>query len=271
MPELPEVEFAARHLKRWLTGKRIERAEVDPTRIVRPASPRAVQKALTGRTLQHLQRRAKYLLLTFDHDLGVLSHLGMTGKWVRRPAGEPVRFSRLRLHLADGKVVHYADARLFGAFQVLAASRLLEVPAVARLGPDPLADGLDAKSLGAQLARTSRPVKVALMDQALLAGIGNIQAAEALYRAKLHPSRPAKSLRPAELSRLARAIHQSIAHTLASQGEADGEIEYVEQGGENPFLVYDRRGEHCRTCKAAFAWFTQAGRTTYYCPGCQRP
>jgi formamidopyrimidine-DNA glycosylase len=269
MPELPEVEFAGRHLKKWLTGRRIVKVEVDATRIVRPATPRSVQKALTGRTLQHLERRAKYLLLTFDEDVGVMSHLGMTGKWVRRTHGESERFSRLRLHLSQGDVVHYADVRLFGAFKVLAATKLHDIPAVAALGPDPLTDGLDGKTLGARLARTSRPVKVALMDQSLLAGIGNIQAAEALYRAKLNPKRPARSLDRAELNRLAKAIHATIAHTLASQGEADGTITYVEQGGENPFLVYDRLGERCRRCKTEFTRFTQSGRTTYSCPGCQ--
>lgn len=270
MPELPEVEFAARHLKKWLHGRRIVRAEADKTRVIRPSSPAAVAKALAGRKFVKLERRAKYMLLTFDGDVGVLAHLGMTGKWVRRADGEPERFSRLRLHLDDGHVLHYADARLFGAFRVMSADALEKVPAVAALGPDPVNDGLDGASLGARLAKTARPVKVALMDQALLSGIGNIHAAEALYRAKIDPRRKAKELSKPELNALAKGIHATIAHALDNQGEADGEITYIEQGGENIFLVYDRAGETCRRCKSTIAKFTQAGRTTYWCPGCQK-
>jgi formamidopyrimidine-DNA glycosylase len=272
MPELPEVEFASRHLRRWLLGKRIERVEADRTRIVRPHRPEQIAQALTGRTLQGIDRRAKYILLSFDEGQGALSHLGMTGKWVLRKEGQPERFSRLRLHLRGGGVVHYADPRMFGQFQLVPQSELRAFPAVAALGPDPLGDGLDAKLLGERLARTSREVKVALMDQKLLSGLGNIHAAEALYRAKIDPKKRANALSKEQLSRLAKAIHATIAHALKAEDEqaSDGEITYVEEGGPNPFLVYGRKGERCPRCKGTIASFTQAGRTTYWCPGCQK-
>ena len=272
MPELPEVEFAARHLRRWLLGKRIVRVEADKTRIVRPNRPEQVADALTGRTLRGLERRAKYILMTFDASQGAVSHLGMTGKWVLRREGEPERFSRLRLHLAGGKVVHYADPRMFGQVQLVPATALHAFKPIAALGPDPLADGLDAKVLGERLARTQREVKVALMDQKLLSGLGNIHAAEALYRAKIDPRAKANALSRPQLAALAKGIHATIAHALkAEDAEAeDGEITYVEEGGPNPFLVYGRKGERCRRCKGTIASFTQAGRTTYWCPGCQK-
>ena len=113
MPELPEVEFAARHLKRWLVGHRIAKVEVEPTRIIRPAKPAEVVRALSGRMLEHVDRRAKYLLLRFDHGQGAMSHLGMTGKWVRRPEGERVRFSRLRLFLRQLLLLQLFLPRLF--------------------------------------------------------------------------------------------------------------------------------------------------------------
>lgn len=270
MPELPEVEFAARHLRKWLSGRRIARVEAEDTRIVRPSKPAQLQ-ALAGHKLESLERRAKYMLLTFDGGLGALSHLGMTGKWVRRKEGDPERFSRLRLFLDDHAVLHYVDMRLFGAFRLMDAEQLHKEPSVAALGPDPLEDGIDAKLLGERLARTKRPLKIALMDQTVIAGLGNIHAAEALYRAKLNPKRAANKLKPEELQRLLKGIYATINHALkAEEDPGDGEIVYVEEGGKNPFLVYDRLGQKCRRCKTPIAKFTQGGRTTYWCPTCQK-
>ena len=272
MPELPEVEFAARQLRRWLVGKRMASAEVEPTRIVRPAKPAPMAEALGGRTVRGVERRAKYLLLTFDGGLGAISHLGMTGKWILRREGQAERWSRVRLHLAGGKVVHYIDPRMFGTFKLGDAAALRTHAPFAALGRDPLVDGLDAEQLGEILRRTARPVKIALMDQALIGGLGNIHAAEALYRARIHPARPAKSLTPAELEALAQGIHDTIQHALSAEdAEAEhGEITYVEEGGPNPFLVYDRKGERCSRRNGTIESFVQGGRTTYFCPVCQK-
>ena len=271
MPELPEVEFAARQLRRWLVGRRVEEAEVDPTRITRPQPPGDVARAIAGHTLRDVQRRAKYLLLTFDHGVGVLSHLGMTGKWVIRGRGEPVRFSRARLFLPGGQVVHLCDSRMFGQLRAMPAEALRQVPVIKGLGPDPLEDGLTSKELGERLRRTARPVKLALMDQTVIAGLGNIHAAEALYRAKIHPARAARSLTAKEVAALRAGIFASIRHALAAEAQSRaGEITYVEEGGPNPFRVYDRKGEVCRRCGAEIDAFTQGGRTTYFCPGCQK-
>jgi formamidopyrimidine-DNA glycosylase len=266
MPELPEVEFARRALKRWFRGRRLVRAEAEPgVRTFREAEP-AVFEALSGR-LTRADRRGKYLLLGFSNGLGCLAHLGMTGKFLRRRAGEPVRWSRARFLLDSGYVIHFQDPRLFGRIEPAPVELLPGLPAWKKLGVDPLEDGLTAAHLKSALGSTRQPLKVALMDQHRLAGLGNIHAAEALFRARLHPKRTPASLTPAEWRALARAIHATIAFALRVEGDAD-DIEYVEEpGAPNPFLVYGQA--RCRRCRGPVKTFTQAGRTTHFCPTCQ--
>ena len=183
--------------------------------------------------------------------MGLWSHLGMTGKWQRSPAGAPApRFSHARLVLDDGSVLHYCDMRRFGRLQLVAGARFADVPRLAALGPDPLRDGVDATELHARFARLRQPVKVALLDQGLLAGVGNIQASEACFRARLDPRRAAASLTRAEVGRLSRAILASITYTLARFAKdgadaGDGAIVYVEEDrASNPFKVYGRAGSY---------------------------
>jgi formamidopyrimidine-DNA glycosylase len=268
VPELPEVEFARRSLERWLGGRTVQRVEAPPSRVFRGGDPAAFAAALAGRRLRGIERRGKYLLLSFDRDVGVLAHLGMTGKWVRRRAAEPdPGHPRARLLLARGGRVVYDDPRMFGRLVLAPAGRLRERSEVAALGPDPLADGLDPADLAARLARTSRNVKVALMDQAVVAGIGNIQASEALFRARIDPRRLARELSRREVRALVRAIEASIAFTLEAQ--ANEEIAYVDEGGPNPFLVYARANAACPRCRHPLERIVQGGRSTYFCPRCQ--
>jgi formamidopyrimidine-DNA glycosylase len=282
MPELPEVEVAARNLRRWGAGKRVSATAADPraARIFRPATVRALGR-LRGLRLDEVRRVGKNLLLTFSaaragEPLGVWSHLGMTGKWVRRRAGDPPPASRrLSLALDDGGRLDYVDMRMFGRFRLVPGARFAEVPDLAALGPDALTDGVDPRRLGQRLARVALPIKVALLDQTVLAGVGNIQASESLFRAKIDPRRPARSLSPAELKRLAKGVRDSIAFTLKSFAKtgADGgdeDIAYVEENAPNPFLVYGRAGEPCPGCKRGkIVRIVQAQRATFYCPDCQ--
>ncbi len=275
MPELPEVEFAARCLRRWARGRRVEAVELDPgaRRIVRPSTPAAFARALRGAGVEDVRRIGKHLLVTLERGgapLGLLSHLGMTGKWLRTgAAAAPPRHSRARLRLDDGRVLHYQDLRLFGRLRLVPGARFEDVPELAALGPDPLAEGIDVGRLVAALARTRLPVKVKLLDQRLLPGVGNIHAGEACFRARIDPRRPARSLSPAEVKRLAGGILASFHLTLdAEQGPG---ITYVEEGGANPFLVYARAGEPCPRCgRETLRRVVQAGRSTFLCPRCQR-
>jgi formamidopyrimidine-DNA glycosylase len=267
MPELPEVEIARRNLLRWFDGRRVIRAEADRrARTFRGADPALFEK-IEGR-LEDASRHGKYLLLAFESGRGALAHLGMTGKFVRRPEGHPEPYSRARFHLDDGQVIHYRDPRLFGRIEPVASSDLRQLPVVRALGIDPMVDGLTARSLARAVGGSKQDLKVALMDQSRIAGLGNIHAAEALFRARLHPARKPATLRADEWRRLARAIRATLRFALES--EESEEIEYVEEpGSANPFKIYGRAGERCPRCGTKVQSFTQGGRTTHFCPRCQ--
>ncbi|ATB28183.1 Fpg/Nei family DNA glycosylase [Melittangium boletus] len=265
MPELPEVEIARRNLVRWFKGHRVVESEADDTRVFRGARWKDFN-ALRGRLLS-LERRGKYLLFTFEADRGLLAHLGMTGRFVRRPPGETVLYSRARFHLGSGEVIHFADARLLGRMEPCSASGLSELAPVKALGRDPLVDGLSPTELQEAVGDSRQALKVALMDQGRIAGLGNIHAAEALYRARLHPARAPGSLTPAEWKRLATAVHAALEFGLEEQrGE---EPRYLKEGAHNGFLIYGRAGEACARCGTTVESLSQGGRTTHFCPACQ--
>lgn len=265
MPELPVVEITRRNLERWFRGHQVVLMEADKTRIFRGASRSAFER-IRGR-LRDASRKGKYLLLTFENE-GLLAHMGMTGKFVRRPAETSEPYSRARLFLEDGDVIHYRDPRLFGRLQPVEPARLWELEPIRNLGPDPLNDGLTSKQLQAAVGSSQQAIKVALMNQKRIAGLGNIMACEALFLARIHPARKPRSLSPKQWKALAKAILAAIDFDIRQ--ESNDEIHYVEESGaENPFLVYGRAGEPCPKSNGRIATFVQGGRTTYYCPKCQ--
>ena len=277
MPELPEVEIAARNLRAWTKGRAVDAVEVDrgARYVFRPAGPAAFARAVTGARFRSIRRIGKNLLVSLEKDrapLGLLAHLGMTGKWLLRDvaADRAPRFSRARFRLDDGSVLHYCDMRLFGRLRVVPGGRFEDVPEIAALGPDPIEAGIDPDRLHASLARSRLPVKVRILDQRLLPGVGNIQASEALFRARIDPRRRSESLSRREAGAIADAVLASVRESIAR--EEGPEITYVEEpGSENPFLVYGREGERCPRCRrAAIARVVQAQRSTYFCPRCQR-
>lgn len=263
MPELPEVEMARRRLVRWLEGREVIEVQLDDTRIT-PPEGRAALTRVRG-ALRDSLRRGKQLWLGFDHG-AIASHLGMTGKWVRREGAGEVRFSRARLVLDDGSVLHYTDPRLFGRLEPL--SRQEAEAKFSALGLDPLSDAVTGASLRGALGKGRRAIKVALMDQARIAGLGNIHAAEALFRAGIHPERSVSEVSDAELERLVRGIAETLDFGLEEQqGEEPAYLE--EPGSDNPFQVYGRAGAPCRRCGTTIESIRQAQRTTCYCPQCQ--
>ena len=286
MPELPEVEHAVGSLRRFLAGAVVERAEAEPTRVFRGTDRGAFERDLAGTRLARVDRYGKYLTLVFcpasaargrsgpKGEVGLLSHLGMSGKWVFRRPGEPApSHSRARIHLRGGGVIHYHDPRLFGRIAVMPAAELGELPELQELGPDALRDGVSIDHLAAACARSSRPVKVVLMDQAVIAGLGNIYATDVLFRARVHPARSARELSRPEVRALARAIKVTIARALAlTAGDEDQEIDYLSEspGDEARFLIYGRAGEPCSRCRTIVEKLELGGRTSAYCPGCQQ-
>lgn len=271
MPELPEVEFARRLLERRLVGGRIVDVVVSDARVLEDGTA-GFARAVRGASFVEAARRGKWLRLTLDVAKPrrfVFSHLGMTGKWVHvAHDAEPPRFERLRL-VVEGprslrRALVYADMRIFGGLRLTADAEA----AFRQLGPDPLVDGLDAPTLARALEGTRRSIKEALLDQARLAGIGNIHAQEALFRARIDPRRAASTLDKRELSRLARGILGTIDDALrAVPGET---ITYVEErGAENPFAIYGRGGAPCPRCRSPLARIVQGGRSTVFCGRCQ--
>jgi formamidopyrimidine-DNA glycosylase len=285
MPELPEVEFARRVLDLWTKGRTITRVRIADARVlddgVKPAS---IVRTLTGRPIAAVTRRGKWLRFELGEAASgststktkqaplVFSHLGMTGRWQVTTVDAPeLRFEKVRLDLARGteaSSLRYTDPRLFGRFAVVAE----DLPAWKALGPDPLIDGIDAVVLAKQLARRKKAtIKETLLDQTVLAGIGNIQAQEALFRAKVHPERMASELSLREVRVLGVALLETIHATLALTPEGETKIVYVEDAGAtNPFAIYGREGEPCPRCKKALVKIVQGGRGTIFCAHCQR-
>lgn len=272
MPELPEVELARENLADWLSGQRIRDLSAPDARIRRGQPEAALREAAADRIVTEVRRRAKFLLLALgDSPAVLLSHLGMTGRWVRRAPGDPdPPAARAALRLEGGVRLVFADRRRFGSFSLLGPE---DEARLAELGPEPLGAGFTARVLGGLLGASSRPVKVLLMDQRRLAGIGNIQATESLWRSGVHPARPAKSLGPREVRRLHRTLRETLRRTLE---EARGtEIRYVSDGAgrasaRQRFSVYQHEGDTCRRCRRGrIRRLLLGGRSSFFCPRCQ--
>jgi formamidopyrimidine-DNA glycosylase len=269
VPELPEVEFARSCLSRWLGGRTLRRVDADRTRVIRGASQQTLA-ALARHRVTRVERRGKWLLWHLAPDLGLLAHLGMTGKFeLARRGAPPVRWSRVRFERPDGAVVHYRDPRQFGHIRVAPLSVLLDSEPLKSLGPDAKDHLPNAQALGARMSKSRRQVKEVLMDQTVLAGLGNIQATEILFLARVHPARRAASLTQVEIGRIRAAIAKSLARTLAMN--SGDKITYVEESKrvENPFLVYGKAKSPCPRCHTPLRKMTIGGRTSAFCPKCQ--
>jgi formamidopyrimidine-DNA glycosylase len=266
MPELPEVEIARENLEKWLVGRRIARARVADARMRGGQSRRRVEEALEGASVRGVSRRGKFLLF----DLGakrdkIVAHLGMTGRFVQQSLAEALPpFARATLDLGRAGRVVYCDARRFGQFRLLDRSEELRIEA---LGIEPLGPEFTPKNLLGITSASSSPIKILLMDQRRIAGVGNIQAAEALFVARIHPGRKSRSLEAAEVSRLVRSLRRTLLREI--ERYRSGSDAYFYEGGEADFNVYAREGEPCPRCRSPIARFTQGGRSTYFCPRCQ--
>lgn len=264
MPELPEVEVGARNLRRWMRGT-ITNVVVPKSRIVRGQTPTRIVSALEGRRVTRIDRRGKWIRILFDDDTRAFSHFGMSGRWVKRSTKDPLeRSERLRIDL-DKRSLRYVDPRMFGRF-VTARDDIKEW---STLGPDPLVDDIDGETLARLIEGRRRTIKEVLMDQVVIAGIGNIQATEALFKARIDPRSRADRLTAADTRLIARAIRWSIDRTLAL--EEGPEITYVEDAdAPNPFIVYGHGGEPCPRCKRKLMRVVLGRRTTAFCRSCQR-
>jgi formamidopyrimidine-DNA glycosylase len=281
MPELPEVETLARDLRKAVAGRAITGAWVSPDapRLVQDMPVDAFCAGLRGRRIEGTARRGKFLLIELDRGLCWIVHRRMSGNFLHRRQGAPDEpFLRARFRLDDGAELRFIDLRKFGTMWLVDDP----APVLAGLGPEPLDASFTDETLAAILAKRSSPVKAVLLDQAAIAGIGNLYADEALHYARIHPLRSANKLKPDEISRLrdgiVRALEQGLRNLGTSMGHEAGEEislrDHVnlsgEPGANQEYVVaYGREGEPCRTCGSAIERLKIGNRSAHYCPSCQ--
>lgn len=270
MPELPEVEYLARQLREALIGSRIMRVEVFWPRAVSGITPEELIARLAGRRVLAVGRRAKYLVLTLDNGESLVIHRRMSGNLRLARADETVPYTRVLFTLSNGRRLAFTDPRKFGRVTVVAPE---ELPALfGRLGPEPLDAEFTPDVLAERLARRQRSIKTSLLDQSVVAGLGNIYADEALFRARIHPLRLAASLTPDEIVALHVGIQQTLQSGIEHGGTTFGRHRdlYDEPGSNLEHIeVYRRTGQPCPRCGAAIVRIRIAQRSAHFCPHCQ--
>jgi formamidopyrimidine-DNA glycosylase len=275
MPELPEVETVRRGLALKMTGRHIVKAELRREDLRRPFPP-MLARTLTGSKIGKLTRRGKYILIELDENGTLLLHLGMSGRITAGPPDAPhAPHDHVVLTLDDGTVVRFNDARRFGLLDYVRRGEEAAHPLLAGMGPEPLEPGFDGKYLGQKLAGKMTPIKAALLDQKIVAGLGNIYVCEALYRAGLSPRRLAATVTGSRADKLAKSIRATLTDAIEAGGsslrdyvQADGELGYF----QHQWAVYGHEGEPCPgcTCKEGVHRIVQSGRSTFFCAKKQR-
>jgi formamidopyrimidine-DNA glycosylase len=270
VPELPEVETIVRDLARLLPGARIRRVEVARPDLIDGDTPDGFAAAVTGKTIRSVERRAKNIVM----DLGdgrLLVNLGMTGRLlVARAEDEEPTHLGVRLHLDRGRELRYHDVRRFGRLWTMTEAEWRAWDG--ELGVEPLSDGFSTEWLVEKARRSKVAIKVWLMDQARVVGVGNIYASEALFRAGVDPRRPANTLDAGELGRVRDGVRQVLQEAIDHRGTTF--LDYRDARGEegafaSRLKVYDREGQPCPGCKGHIERIVQAGRSTFFCPSCQ--
>jgi formamidopyrimidine-DNA glycosylase len=271
MPELPEVETIRRQLAPALEGRTITAAEIFDPRWTRPEPPELVQEGLTGRRIEHLSRAGKYLVWELSGDLYLLVHLRMTGTLLLNPIAEPVH-TRVRFELDGEERLIYVDPRRFGTGHLLPGAAARDAYLGERIGIEPLTPEFTLAHLRAMARGRTAPVKSFVLDQRRIAGVGNIYADEALFRARIHPLRPAGSLARAQLAALREGIEESLLAGIESKGATIDDFRHVDGAHgsfQDRFLVHRREGLPCPNCGRAIRKLVVGGRGTYVCERCQ--
>ena len=282
MPELPEVEILVRHLDPVLRGKRVRAVCVLRPRVIRPSSAAKLQASLRGAKFTAVRRRGKYLVFELSRSrnqpVQLLGHLGMTGRFFVSRKDQPTpKHTSLFFDLGPERLV-FEDTRYFGRLT-------LDLTPLAKLGPEPLGEEFTSAALAENLKRSRQPIKTKLLDQAVVAGVGNIYASEALFRAGIAPSLPARKLKQRQIVRLVRSIRRvlteavrcgsTIPLNVTGPAQADRLFYFGQASGTSAFYeerlrVYDRANQPCGHCGAPIRRIVQAARSTFFCPRCQR-
>jgi formamidopyrimidine-DNA glycosylase len=276
MPELPEVELVARALDGLVGSRRVVAAKLLRAGLAPGTPPAAFARRLRGRRIERVTRRGKHVLFEFERELVLIAHLRMTGRFLLLPLeAELPKHTHALFYLDDERRLVFSDQRHFGMMKLVCAAELSHTKELRLLAPEPFSGDFTPDYLRATFARTRRTLKETLLDQTKVTGLGNIYAAEALFLARINPFRPAAEVSTRRLPRLHRAIlevfDESITHgsTLNVDPEnIDGS--YYDGGFNGRWRVYGREGEPCLACRVPIRRITHAGRSTYFCPRCQR-
>ena len=271
MPELPEVETIRRRLAPALVGARISALDVRDPRWCAPLAPEVLVDATAGRRLEALERRGKYLDWALEDEIHLLMHLRMTGTLLLDAPGE-VPHTRVVIAFEDGHELRFVDPRRFGTGELVVGDAALAAFYAARLGVEPFDEAFTAQALRARARGRRGPIKPFLLDQRNIAGVGNIYADEALFRAGVHPLRPAGSLRPIQYARLRDAVRETLSAGIDARGASIDDYrdpDGVRGSFQDRFLVHLREGEPCPRCGAPIRKLVVGGRGTYVCTHCQ--
>lgn len=274
MPELPEVETIRRGLLQHLLGQTLRAAAIRDSRLRRPVPVRALRQAVKGAQVIGIQRRAKYLLINLDRGQTVIMHLGMSGRVLLLERGMPIdKHDHVIIALTSGSELRFRDPRRFGLIDVCPTDHLTVYPPFRGLGPEPLAKESIAGTLYLRVAKSRKPIKNLLMDAGFLAGIGNIYANEALYRARVHPERLGADLSLAEWQGIFAAVRDVLMAAIEVGGTTLND--FMNTNGEAGYFqlslaVYGREGEACGACGGRIRRTVLAGRGTFFCPVCQQ-
>lgn len=276
MPELPEVEIVVRGLDHLIKGRRIITAELLLQRLAPDMSPRSFARKLRGARIETLGRRGKHILIGLNNARVLIVHLRMTGSFHYLPLATPLpKYTHAIFDLDNGRRLAFTDQRQFGLMKIVAVGDLYETKELRSLAPEPLSHEFSPVSLSESLARSRRTLKETLLDQKRVLGLGNIYASEVLFLARINPLLPANELSRRRVTRLHRAIldvlTDSIAHGAAIAIDPEN-IDGRSYNGPNEdrWRVYDREGEPCQKCGARIRRVSHGGRSTFYCPRCQR-
>jgi formamidopyrimidine-DNA glycosylase len=276
MPELPEVELVVRSLNKLVSRRKIIAAELLRARLAPLDPPDEFAKRLKDSTIRSVHRRGKHILFDLDNSQTLITHLRMSGRFMLlRVEHELPKFTHAIFYFEDETRLVFKDQRHFGLMKIVETANLYEAKELKKLAPEPFSDEFDPKYLRAVLKSSKRPLKIFLLDQTKVLGLGNIYASEALFRAKLNPQTPSDKVSAKKTSILHEKIREVLSEAIAHIAESGVNHENVDEGyfeseSESGWHVYDRENESCVVCETPILRIKQGGRSTYFCPRCQK-
>ena len=276
MPELPEVEHVVRALRRAIVGRQIVASQIKLPKLITPLKPAQFSRTIKGVRIEAVNRRGKYILIELDSDRILAVHLRMTGKFLYLTGDDDLpKHSHAIFYLDNERRLVFRDQRQFGVMKLVARERLAQTKGIRELAPEPLSDDFSPAYLREIVARSRRSLKTLLLDQAKVLGLGNIYAAEALFRAGINPFKVGAQLSSPRVKRLHQAIREVLSDAITDSSTSRINLEHPNgfsygEAFERFWQVYEREGEPCFKCGARIRRITHGGRSTYWCPRCQR-